>query len=109
MTASGEQGALDFLAVPQLYQMQRHDRRDDRWVPMEHGAAPAVWRPRPTAVDAAAKCLAWTGGLGIPAMQVVDMTTGAVVWRIVSEFDPAAGEPISLPPADKQRVHDLAE
>lgn len=51
------------------------------WTRMDHGAAPAAWRPRATARDAAAKCLAWTGGLGIPVMQVVDLATGEVVWR----------------------------
>jgi hypothetical protein len=42
-------------------------------------------------------------------MQVVDMETGDIVWRVVSEYDPDAGEPISLPPAAEQREHELAE
>lgn len=109
MTAADAQEALDVVTVSQRFQMQWHDRKGGHWVLMEDGAAPAVWRPRPTAVDAAAKCLTWTGGIGIPAMQVVDMETGDVVWRIVSEYDPDAGEPISLPPAAEQRVHELAE
>lgn len=50
-----------------------------RWQPMDEGVAPKVWAPRATAREAAKKCWAWT--LGIPAMQVVDLHTGTVVWR----------------------------
>lgn len=63
------------------------------WVPMEDGAGASAWRPRRTAMEAAVKCLAWTGLVSIPAMQVVDLDTGAVVWRSSDRY-PDSGAPI---------------
>lgn len=70
------------------FQMQSWE--DDHWEAMEDGAAGHVWRPRRFEVDAIAKCLAWTGFLMIPAMQVVDVATGRVVWRGSGRY-PEAG------------------
>lgn len=64
------------------------------WKPMQDGPAASVWRPRPTALEAAQKCLEWTGLVEIPAMQVVDLATGTVVWR-GSAYFPDAGPPIT--------------
>ena len=55
------------------------------------------WKPRETPDEAIAHCRAWTGNLGIPAMQVIDCDTGVVVWRDSSHY-PAAGPPIAAPP-----------
>jgi hypothetical protein len=60
VTAPDAHEALDVVAVSKRFQMQWHDRKGGRWVPMENGAAPAVWRPRQTAVEAAAKRLTCT-------------------------------------------------
>lgn len=86
----------------QRFQMQSWSQRDGErvWEPMENGAAAHVWRPRATAVDAVAKCLAWTGFIAIPAMQVVDLETGTVVWRDNTLHYPEAGERIDLPDAE---------
>lgn len=70
------------------------DRGGRAWTPMEDGPAANVWRPRATAIEAAVKCVAWAGFVGIPAMQVVDLATGVVVWRD-SAYYPDAGEPIA--------------
>ena len=40
-----------------------------------------IWQPRATAADAAAKCFEWTGGIGIPELQVRHLDTGEVAWR----------------------------
>lgn len=87
-----------------MFQMQTWSSKGLRWEPMEEGAAPAVWRPRATAAEAIAKCLAWTGFHCIPSMQVVDITSGRVVWRGLMEpfhhdgewhfVAPEAGQPI---------------
>lgn len=61
------------------FQMQSF--HDGTWKPMEDGPGRAVWKPRATAADAVLKCLTWTGLLCIPAMRVVDLTTGSVVWQ----------------------------
>ena len=66
---------------PGAFQMQSWSSREDRWTPMEAGAAPKVWRPRPTREAAVHKCLMWTGLACIPAMRVVDLATGTVVWQ----------------------------
>lgn len=96
------------------FQMQSWSPEPDgrrAWKPMEEGPAANVWRPRPTALEAAAKCLAWTGLVEIPAMQVVDLGTGEVVWRGSAHY-PDAGEPIA-PEWDalvRQQAHaELAE
>jgi hypothetical protein len=73
-----------------------------RWEPMEYGAAKAAWRPRKTHQEAVYKCLTWTGLVGIPAMQVVDMETGEVLWRDSAHY-PAAGPPIEPEWATKLR------
>jgi hypothetical protein len=90
-----------------MFQMQAWVSAECGWRAMEDGKAGHVWRPRATAVDAAAKCLAWTGFLGIPAMQVVNLATGDVVWRL-SDHYPDAGPPIALPDADEQQAHAAA-
>jgi hypothetical protein len=48
---------------------------------MDKGPARKVWLPRASAIDAVMKCMRWTGLLYIPEMQVLDLDTGAVVWR----------------------------
>jgi hypothetical protein len=53
----------------------------DGWTRMDHGSGGSTWKPRRTAIDAVHKCLEWTGLIGIPTMQVVDLATGDVVWR----------------------------
>lgn len=60
--------------------MQSH-HDGEGWTPMEAGVAPKVWRPRPTAADAVHKCLEWTGLVCIPAMRVVDLSSGVVLWQ----------------------------
>ena len=77
------------------FQMQSWSSREEGWEAMEDGAAGHVWRPRETAALAAEKCHTWTGGIGIPAMQVVDLSTGLVVWRDSRQY-PDAGWPIEL-------------
>lgn len=67
------------------------------WERMDTGPAKSVWRARATADEAIAKCRAWTGDVGIPAMQVVDTDTGEVVWRDASAY-PEAGPSIDAPP-----------
>lgn len=69
------------------------------WVPMENGPASSHWKPKRTAEAAVRHAAAWSGanyGIGIPAMQVVDLATGEVVWRS-SEHYPDAGDPIAPP------------
>lgn len=62
------------------------------------------WRPRPTVVEAVAKCLAWTGLIGIPAMRVRDQETGDVVWAWgAGDYEEAAG-PWVLLPVDEWRL-----
>ena len=78
------------------------------WTRMDReGDRTATWRPRGSARDAAAKCLAWTGGIGIPTMRVVDLATGEVVWQWGADDDvhAGAGAPI-LPPWDAQARED---
>jgi hypothetical protein len=105
--ASREQASLGVATDTRRFQMQSH-RKSGVWEAMEDGAAPHVWRPRPTAVDAVSKCLSWTGFVGIPAMQVVDLATGVVVWRLGSEYDPDAGDPVKLPAAEQARAERMA-
>lgn len=62
------------------FQMQSH-HDGEGWTPMEAGVAPKVWRPRPTREDAVHKCLEWTGLVCIPAMRVVDLADGSVLWQ----------------------------
>ncbi len=73
--------------------MQSFRSADGSWEPMENGPAKSAWKPRKTAFEAAVKCLAWTGLVCIPAMQVVDLTTGEVVWRDSSQY-PQSGASI---------------
>lgn len=78
------------------YQMQSLD--PGGWKPMEQGSGGSHWRPRSTLTEAAVKCWEWTGGIGIPAMQVVDLDTGEVLWRDSREYE-SGGEPIGpFPP-----------
>lgn len=69
--------SLDEMGVRGPFQMQCHH---GEWEPMESGAGGHVWRPRKTEREAIKKCAEWTGLLFIPAMRVVDLTTGVVVW-----------------------------
>lgn len=67
------------------------------WVPMEDGAAAARWKPKSSAVEAVKLAAAWSGavyGISIPAMQVLDLTTGDVIWR-ASALQPDAGDSIA--------------
>lgn len=64
---------------PSGFQMQSH--HDGLWTPMEDGAGKSVWQPRKTAYEAVHKCISWTGGVAIPAMRVIDMATGDVIWQ----------------------------
>ena len=63
------------------------------WVPMEDGAAKAHWKPKKTPQDAVYQAMRWTGLIAIPAMQVVNLETGEVVWRDPGHDD-AAGPAI---------------
>lgn len=104
---SQDEPALDLRVTANRFQMQSFRSSTGEWTPMESGAAADVWRPRATAVDAAAKCLAWTGFIGIPAMQVVDLTTGEVVWRFSDRY-PQAGESIPLPATGERLARERA-
>ncbi len=67
------------------------------WSPMENGAARSRWMPKPDARAAVHQAARWAGaihGLGIPAMQVVELPTGRVIWRDSHQY-PAAGAPIA--------------
>ncbi|MFI5736209.1 hypothetical protein ACIA49_39205 [Kribbella sp. NPDC051587] len=67
------------------------------WSPMENGAARSHWMPKPTARAAVRQAAMWAGavyGLGIPAMQVVELPSGRVVWRDSHQY-PAAGAPVA--------------
>lgn len=72
-----------------------HWSNEGRWEPMDVGPAGRAWRSRPTAEEAVAHCIAWTGGTGIPAMQVVHEATGRVVWRDSLEY-PDAGPSVRI-------------
>ncbi|GAA0609786.1 hypothetical protein HPO96_29300 [Kribbella sandramycini] len=70
---------------------------DRAWTPMESGAAARHWRPKNTGREAVEQAAMWTGaihGVGIPAMQVVELATGRVVWRDSHRY-PDAGDPIA--------------
>lgn len=99
--------ALDIAVTAKRFQMQCFRSSTGEWIPMENGTGGHVWRPRATAVDAAAKCLAWTGFIGMPAMQVIDLDTGEVVWRLSDRY-PQAGESIRLPAADEPLARERA-
>lgn len=101
------QQALGVEVTARQFQMQSFASSTGEWIPMENGAASHVWRPRATAVDAVAKCLAWTGFLGIPAMQVINLQTNEVVWRCSDRY-PQAGESIPLPAADERLAREQA-
>lgn len=75
------------------FQMQSWSSRDHAWTPMEDGPARSRWLPKPTAIEAARQCIEWTGLISIPAMQVMDVTTGEVVWRDSRHY-PDAGPSI---------------
>lgn len=76
------------------FQMQSWSSRDVTWTPMEGGVAPKVWAPKTHARDAVRKCVEWTGVVLIPAMRVVDLSTGEVVWADTSQY-PEAGESVT--------------
>jgi hypothetical protein len=91
------------------FQMQAWGSADGVWRAMEEGAAASRWRPRATLIDAAAQCMAWTGFLGIPAMQVINLQTGDVAWRFGHEtYEADAGAPIPLGEADDLVARALA-
>jgi len=73
------------------FQMQHWHK--GAWHPMEDGAAGHHWRPTVAAQPAIDHCRAWTGSVSIPAMQVVDLSTGVVVWRDPGPY-PDAGPPV---------------
>ncbi|WGX98757.1 hypothetical protein [Nocardioides sp. L-11A] len=67
------------------------------WEPMENGAAKARWKPKKDARAAVKQAARWAGavwGVGIPAMQVVELPSGLVIWRDSARC-PAAGEPVA--------------
>lgn len=74
------------------FQMLAYSSTPAEWNPMEK-AGGAKWKPKQTLIEAARQCLEWTGCIGIPAMQVIDLTTGDVVWRDSDQY-PECGEPI---------------
>lgn len=79
------------------------------WVPMEDGAAAAHWRPKRDVRAAVTQAATWAGavwGLGIPAMQVVEVPSGTVVWRDSVRY-PDAGEPVA--PAWQDEVYAAAK
>lgn len=93
------QGALDIAERnPGPFSMHSYHRVTG-WGSMVRGdQADRVWRPRTTAADAIVKCLAWAGTRldvqeCIPPMQVVDDSTGAVVWRSAS-YHGESGDPV---------------
>lgn len=90
---------------PTQFQMQQWRSTAEGWEPMEEGVAPKVWQPRSTAEEAVHKCLEWTGTICIPAMRVVDLSSGDVVWQDTSRY-PKAGESVmpSWAPAMYDRV-----
>lgn len=92
-----------FDLEPVAFQMQSHHA--GQWTPMEEGTAPKVWQPRPSAEEAVHKCLEWTGTLCIPAMRVVDPSSGEIVWQDTTRY-PDAGEIVmpSWAPAIYDRV-----
>lgn len=89
------------------FQMQSFRSAEGEWVPMEDGVAGKVWRPRKTREDAVHKCIEWTGLLCIPAMRVVDLATGEVVWQ--DRWDRADDEEAALErivPDWAERIYD---
>lgn len=66
---------------PHGFQMQSYHSQRGVWEPMEDGAAPKHWAPTKTAYEAVKHCLAWTGLICIPAMRVIDLATGEVIWQ----------------------------
>jgi hypothetical protein len=73
---------------PTGFQMQSHHK--GVWTPMEDGAASKHWAPAKTAYEAIRHCIAWTGGVSIPAMRVIDLATGHVVWQ--DRWDGSTGD-----------------
>lgn len=102
-----DERALDIGVTAKRFQMQSFRSSTGEWTPMENGAGGHVWRARATAVDAAATCLAWTGLIGIPGMQVIDLDTGEVVWRFSDRY-PQAGGSVPLPAADERLARERA-
>ncbi|WP_067198878.1 hypothetical protein [Microbacterium sp. XT11] len=64
---------------PTGFQMQSY--HDGVWTPMENGNASKHWAPKKSRYEAVHMCIAWTGGVCIPAMRVVDLSTGKVIWQ----------------------------
>lgn len=79
--------------TPHGFRMESWRSVEEGWYAMDEGVAPKVWKPRATAPEAAAKCLEWTGLACIPAMRVIDLSTGVVVWQDTTQY-PEAGEPV---------------
>lgn len=75
------------------FQMQSWSSSRSEWSAMEDGPAKSVWLPRRTREEAVHKCIEWTGGILIPAMRVIDLDTGAVLWQDTSQYSDA-GEAI---------------
>jgi hypothetical protein len=90
------------------FQMQAWSSSREGWENMEDGPGP--WKPRDSAAEAVEKCQAWTGGLGIPAMQVVDLADGRIVWRDGHPiYEADAGKPIAFDRATAEPQLSLAE
>ena len=103
-------GQLDVGESRAGFRMESFGSRAGEWHAMDEGPAKSVWRPRKSAAEAAGKCLAWTGRVGIPAMQVRNLATGEVVWRFGSEtYEAEAGPRIELPEAEEALAWRLAD
>lgn len=87
----------------------RYPAATHSWEPMENGAAAAHWKPKLTARAAVEHASTWAGGaggVGIPAMQVVELPSGRVIWRDSHRY-PAAGDPVA--PAWQAEVYAAAK
>lgn len=71
--------------------MQSWSSTRAEWSPMEDGPGKSVWKPRRTREEAVHKCIEWTGVVIIPAMRVIDLDTGLVIWQDTTRY-PDAGE-----------------
>lgn len=88
-------GLFDLEPEPVGFRMESWSLVDGarEWVPMDEGPGGKVWAPCSTREAAVHHCILWTGGMSIPAMRVVDVGSGVVVWQD-SRLYPDAGEPV---------------
>ncbi|MGF3055633.1 hypothetical protein [Microbacterium sp. YY-01] len=75
------------------FRMQSWSSSRAEWTAMDEGPAKSVWKPRRTREEAVHKCIEWTGAILIPAMRVIDLDTGTVIWQDTSRY-PEGGERI---------------